>query len=128
MSNVIVNTFVKSLFQTVTENGHEIIELLDSDDEMELAEADTSEDKGMSSDGVTMVGDFDVEMDSDSDDEEPHFFHGSDQETSDTASLDSEIDCDDLEASANWLNENITSTVMQGWTQIVPLPVHCPSL
>ena len=113
MSDVIVNTFMKSLFRTVTENGHKTIELLDSDDEMELAEADTSEDKGMSSDGVTMVGDFDVEMDSDSDDEEPHLFHGSDREKSDTASLDFEIDCNDLEASTNWLDKNITSTVEQ---------------
>ena len=73
MSDVIV----KSLFRTVTENGHETIELLDSDDEMELTEVDTFEDKGMSSDGVTMVGDFDIEMDSDGDNEEPHLFHGS---------------------------------------------------
>ena len=68
---IMVNTAVKSQFRTVTENGQEIIELLDSDNEMELADA--SEDKGMSSD--TMVGDFNIEMDSDGDDEEPHLFH-----------------------------------------------------
>ena len=62
MSEVIVNTAVKSLFRTVTENGQEVFELLDSDDEMELAE-----DKGMSSD--TMVGDFDLKMDSDDSDD-----------------------------------------------------------
>lgn len=65
-----VNTSVKSLFQTTTENGQEIIELLDSDNEVELVDA--SENKGMSSD--TMVGDFDIEMNSD-DDDEPHSFH-----------------------------------------------------
>ena len=108
------DVIVKSLFRTVTENGHETIELLDSDDEMELTEVDTFEDKGMSSDGVTMVGDFDIEMDSDGDNEEPHLFHGSDREKSDTASSDSETDCDNLEASTNWLDENITSTVKQG--------------
>ena len=74
MSDVIpigmVNTSVKSLFQTTTENGQEIIELLDSDNEVELVDA--SENKGMSSD--TMVGDFDIEMNSD-DDDEPHSFH-----------------------------------------------------
>ena len=52
----------------MTENGHEVFELLDSDDEMELA--DTSEDKETSSD--TMVGDFDIKMDSDDDSNEPH--------------------------------------------------------
>jgi len=56
---------MNALFRTVTENGQEIIELLDSDHEMEPVDA--SEDKGMSSD--TMVGDFDVEMDSDDDEE-----------------------------------------------------------
>ena len=71
LSDVIINTAVKSLFRTVTENRHEVFELLDSDDEMELA--GTSEDKGMSSD--TMVSDFDIKMDSDDDSDEPHWFH-----------------------------------------------------
>ena len=48
LSDVIVDTALKSLFRTVTENGREVFELLDSDEEMELA--DLSEDRGMSSD------------------------------------------------------------------------------
>ena len=77
-SEVIVNT---ARFRTVTNlNGHEIIELLDSDDEMEfqpeVANRDTSdsEDKGMSSDTMVASGDFDIKMDSDDDDEEPNLF------------------------------------------------------
>jgi hypothetical protein len=103
-------TAEKTLFRTVTENGRELIELLDSDYEMELAE-----DKGMSSD--TMVGDFDIKMGSDesrdddaSDHDEPHLFHA-DREKSDTSS-DSEIDCD-FSASV-WLDEHVSSTVKHG--------------
>jgi hypothetical protein len=60
-----------------------------------------------------MVGEFDIDMDSSSDDEnvEPHLFQVHDRETSD----DSISDCGDSgEASSNWLNDNITSTVKQG--------------
>ena len=116
LSNVIINTAVKSLFRTVTENGHEVFELLDSDDEMELA--DTSEDKGMSSlSSDTMVGDFDIKMDSDDDLDEPHWFHN--QEKSVYTSLDSGRDCDDSEAPSNWLDDNISSTVKQGPIKIM---------
>jgi hypothetical protein len=45
---VIPITDEKSLFRTVMENGQEIIELLDSDIEIELAQPDT----GMSSDTI----------------------------------------------------------------------------
>jgi hypothetical protein len=91
-----INTAVKSLpvFRTVTENGQEIIELLDSDNEMELADTGTSdsEDKGMSSD--TMVGpgprDFDIELEMDSDDEP----HAGDQAKSNKTDSDLGLDSD----------------------------------
>ena len=92
----------------MTENRHEVFELLDSDDEMELA--GTSEDKGMSSD--TMVSDFDIKMDSDDDSDEPHWFHN--QEKSVYTSSDSRRDCDDSEAPSDWLDDNISSTVKRG--------------
>jgi hypothetical protein len=107
-----------ALFRTVTENGQEIIELLDSDDEMVLADRDTSEseDKGISSD--TMVGDFGLKMDSDASDdndsesEEPH------QDNHDTDSLSDSGRNSDLpdfdEAPSNWLDDSISSTVKQG--------------
>ena len=118
---MIDNQDVNSLFQTVTENGQEIIELLDSDSDNEIELADAFEDKGMSSD--TMVGDhFDIKMDSDDDNEEPHLFH--DREKSDKTDLgssssdsDSDTDCD--EASSNWLNDNISSIVKQGPIKIM---------
>jgi hypothetical protein len=84
--DVISNTTV-TLFRTVTENGQEIIELLDSDNDSDSEMV--SEDKGMSSD--TMVGDFDFKMDSDDDNEEPH------QEKSNNTDLGSSLsdsDCD----------------------------------
>jgi hypothetical protein len=109
--DVIPNTTV-TMFRTVTENGQEIIELLDSDNDSDSEMV--SEDKGMSSD--TMVGDFDFKMDSDDDNEEPH------QEKSNNTDLGSSLsdsDCDpdlpDLdEASSNWLDDGISSTVKQG--------------
>ena len=104
VSDVLVNTAVKSLFRTVTENGQEVFELLDSDDEMELAE-----DKGMSSD--TMVGDFDRDLKMDSDDDSDN---SDDREKSVFTSSDSGRDCDDSEASSNWLDDNISSTVKEG--------------
>ena len=113
-SEVIVNT---AQFRTVTNlNGHEIIELLDSDDEMvfQVANRDTSdsEDKGMSSDTMVASGDFDIKMDSDDDDEEPNLFQ--DREKSETSS-ESEGDYDaDSEASSNWLDDSISSTVKVG--------------
>jgi hypothetical protein len=98
----------ESLFRNLTENIPEVIELLDSDHEMEPVDA--SEDKGMSSD--TMVGDFDIEMDSD-DDEDPHLFH--DQEKSNSSASDSDDDSDfDQPISSNWLDDSISSTVKQG--------------
>jgi hypothetical protein len=98
----------ESLFRNLTENISEVIELLDSDHEMEPVDA--SEDKGMSSD--TMVGDFDIEMDSD-DDEDPHLFH--DQEKSNSSASDSDDDSDfDQPISSNWLDDSISSTVKQG--------------
>ena len=72
-----------------------------------------SEDKGMSSD--TMVGDFDAEMDSD---DELHLFHNqekSDRLTDiDSIASDSNDDPDCDEASSNWLDDTISSTVKQG--------------
>lgn len=98
----------ESLFQNLTENVPEVIELLDSDHKMELV--DVSEDKGMSSD--TMVGDLDIEMDSD-DDEDLHLFH--DQEKSNSSASDSDDDSDfDQPISSNWLDDSILLTVKQG--------------
>ena len=81
--------------------------MLDSDDEMGLAE-----DKGMSSD--TMVGDFDLKMDSDDDSDD-----SDDREKSVYTSSDSRRDCDDSEAPSNWLNDNISSTVKEGPIKIM---------
>ncbi len=62
-----IPTAAKPFFRTLTENGHDILELLDSDDEMEPAElSGIVEDEGMSSD--TMVGDIDLDLDMDSED------------------------------------------------------------
>ena len=116
LSDVIVDTALKSLFRTVTENGREVFELLDSDEEMELA--DLSEDRGMSSDTMVASGDFDVlkmDLDDDLDDsDEPHLFQNSGYTSSDSSS-DSGIDCDTFsEPSSNWLDDGILSTVKQG--------------
>ena len=50
-----INSAMNPLFQTVTENGKEIIELLDSDQEMEPVDASVG--KGISN---TTVGEFDT--------------------------------------------------------------------
>lgn len=120
MSDVIpmANTAaVKSFFQTVIENGQEIIELLESDNEIEADhDLSASEDNGMSSDTLVQVGHFDIEMDSDDDDEELHQFHD-DREKSDLGSSESDSDSDfdyNRPASSNWLDDNISSTVNQG--------------
>jgi len=71
---------------------------------------DAYEDKGMSSD--TMVGDFDVELDSDGD-EDLHLFH--DQQKSNISASDSDDNSDfDQPISSNWLDDSILSTVKQG--------------
>jgi len=66
----------ESLFRTVTENGHEIIELLDSDNEMglQVQAADTisdseDRDKGVTRSSDTLVAD-DIEMDSNHDEDD----------------------------------------------------------
>ena len=113
--STMANEAVKSLFRTVTENGQEIIELLDSN-----SETDSSEDKEISSDTLVQVGDFDIEMDSDDNDKGPHLFHDH-QEKSDLGSSsdsDSVSDCDEP-ASSNWLDNNILLTVKQGPIKIM---------
>ncbi|KAF8150839.1 hypothetical protein B0H34DRAFT_801758 [Crassisporium funariophilum] len=103
------------LYRSLIEDGCEILELLDSDDEMASDSESFSElieDKGMSSD--TVVGDLDIEMDSD-DDEDLHSHH--DQKMSDRSTdLGSDSDdsgCDEF-TSSNWLEDCISSQVKQG--------------
>ncbi|KAF8161444.1 hypothetical protein B0H34DRAFT_840756 [Crassisporium funariophilum] len=103
-SNVItpaVSRAANTLFRTLEENGHQILELLDSDDEMEPVKVSALiEDTGMSSD--TMIGDVDMEMDS------------NDNETDSSVSdSDSESDGDEP-SSSHWLDENILSAAKQG--------------
>jgi hypothetical protein len=120
----IINTAEKSLFRTVTENGQEIIELLDSDNEIEAdrdLQVSAGEDNGMSSDTLVQAGDSDSDIEMDSDDNEdlePHLFHN-DREKSDLGSSESSSDSDsdfdyNRPASSIWLDDNISSTVQQG--------------
>ena len=113
MSNAVKTVEEKSLFRTVTENGQEIIELLDSDNEMDSDLADDTFEDGISSD--TMVGDFDVKMDSD--EEQLSFYDREISGSSSThSSSDSEVDCDasDPGLASNWLDDKISSTVKPG--------------
>lgn len=103
-----------SLFRSIVKNGCEILELLDSDDDMEPeSTSPLDEDKGMSSD--TMVEDLDLEMVSDDDNADPHLYY--DQEKS-GSSLDIGSDSDESDIDhptpSNWLDDHISSTVKQG--------------
>ena len=99
---------------TVTEDGREVLELFSSDDEMEIDIPEVEFDKGMSSD--TAVGDdFDLEMDSE-DDEDPNLvLH--DETMSDSAS-DLDSDSELKASSTTWLDKDISSMVKRGPFQV----------
>ncbi|KAF9479178.1 hypothetical protein BDN70DRAFT_984560 [Pholiota conissans] len=118
-------TATSSLFRSITENGHEVLELYSSDDED--AEKNSkgplgiqAEDMGMSSD--TMVGD--ITMDSDDDEFDPHIFsHCVKKSQANTSDMDSTAsdsgDESDNEAGGTfdgveptvWLDASISSTI-----------------
>ncbi|KAF8908580.1 hypothetical protein CPB84DRAFT_1744207 [Gymnopilus junonius] len=110
-------------YQTITENGKEVLEILESDSDgeaMEIVKHVDDEDKGMSSD--MLVDSFDVKMDSDSDsdmdDLDPYADHRMSCSSSGSDSSGSDSDSDSDFAPSKWLDKEVTSTVEVGLFKI----------
>lgn len=109
-------------YRTLTENGTEILELLSSDEEMEIDIPVQTEDTGMSSD--TVVGDLDMDSDGDDYDENVSLsgsisVNDKMSDKTDSSSSDSDSDSDMEEPSSTvWLDPTVSSTVKHGHVQL----------